>query len=73
MAHPAGEDVVFIAAHAIQVMVMHHPHYGTGAIGQRLNELQVGHFMNVEEIRLEGIQRLAKQAWPVLVLQRKAG
>lgn len=45
--------MIFVAAHAVDVVVMHHAHEGQVAVHEGLDHREIGHFVNVNGVGLE--------------------
>src|SRR5436190_1462710 len=56
-----GEWMIFITAHAINIMVMHHANEWLTRIYKGLNQVQICHFMDVNRIGNKLLQRIARR------------
>ena len=46
--------MILVAAHAVDVVIMHHAHKRQPAVHQGLNHPEIGHFVNIDRVRLKG-------------------
>ena len=71
-ADAAGEEVVFVTAHAVDVVVVHHADARPPGFEQRLDNRQIGHLVDIDHVGPEGLDRPARYARRVLPFQAPA-